>query len=249
MVTRKGYFVLLGLLMLVLVLFGWALSSQMQVNKLEKSVVGLNYQFEYKQVEHNLTLAIPVRDYLYYKERPRPSWLNYSAMALHPYHYFAEYISMATDSGDDHLINSVVGYLAEVAAADGLKGRDRAELALTLVQSLTYIGDNVTTSFDEYPRYPVETLFDREGDCEDTSILLAAILTEMGYDVALLLFEEFDHIGLGINFPPEYQMYGNSWIHSDGRRYWYLDTTGGRAIGWCPEEYAQTPAYVYPVGG
>jgi len=248
-VTKKAYLVLLGLLVLVLILSGWALSAQMQVRKLEKATVNLHYEFEYKYDEHNLTLTIPVRDYLYYKERPRPSWLNYSAMAIHPYYYFAEYRSMATDPGDDYLIDAIVGYLNGVAVANDLSDCARAEMALVFVQSLTYIGDNVTTSFDEYPRYPVETLFDREGDCEDTSILLAAILTEIGYDVALLLFEEFDHIGLGINFPPEYKMYGNSWIHDDGRRYWYLDTSGGQAIGWCPEEYAQTSAYVYPVGG
>jgi hypothetical protein len=248
-INRKLYSALLGLLVLALLLFGWALSSQMQVRKLEKTEVALHYEFEYKQVEHNLTLNIPLSNYLYYKERPRPSWINYSAMASHPYHYFAEYIPMAIDSNDDHLVNSIVDYLDGVALADALSDRDRAELALTFVQSLTYTGDNVTTSFNEYPRYPVETLFDREGDCEDTSILLAAILTEMGYDVALLLFEEFDHIGLGINFPPEYQMYGNSWIYDDGRRYWYLDTTGGKAIGWCPEPYDETSAYVYPVGG
>ena len=248
MVTRKAYLVLLGLLMLVLILSGWALSAQMQVRKLEKSAVALHYQFEYKGDEHNLTLSIPVRDYLDYKERPRPSWLNYRAMASHPYYYFAEYVSLATDPGDDQLIDLIVGNLNEAATADGLGDQERAELALNFVQSLTYIGDNVTTSFDEYPRYPVETLFDREGDCEDTSILLAAILEEMGYDVALLLFEEFDHIGLGISFPPDYEMYGNSWIY-EGKRYWYLDTSGHHSIGWCPEPYDKTSAYVYPVGG
>ena len=248
MVTKKAYLALLCLLILVLILSGWAISAQMQIRKLEKTSVILHNQFQYKGEEHNLTLVIPLKDYLYYREKPRPSWLNYSSMVIHPYYYFAEYISMATDPGDDYLIDTVVSKLNEAVVANDLGDRDRAELALIFVQSLTYIGDNVTTRLDEYPRYPIETLFDREGDCEDTSILLAAILTEMGYDVALLLFEEFDHIGLGINFPSEYEMYGNSWIHDDGRRYWYLDTAGGQTIGWCPEPYDVTSAYVYPVG-
>ena len=246
MVTKKAYLVLSCLLLLVLILSGWAISAQMQIRKLEKTSVTLHNQFQYKDKEHNLTLVIPLPDYLYYREKPRPSWLNYSSMAIHPYYYFAEYISMATDPDDDYLIDTIVSKLNAAAVASNLDDLDRAELALIFVQSLTYIGDNVTTRLDEYPRYPIETLFDREGDCEDTSILLAAILTEMGYDVALLLFEEFDHIGLGINFPLEY---GNSWIHSDGRRYWYLDTTGGQSMGWCPEPYDVTSAYVYPIGG
>ena len=206
--------------------------------------VFLAYPFTYKGNECTLTLSIPLRDYIYYKERPRPSWTEYSSRASHPYYFFTEYTSMVTDPNDDYLINTVVSQLNEVATDKGLSGNDKIALVLTYVQSLTYTGDNVTASVDEYPRYPVETLFDRGGDCEDTSILLAAILTDMGYDVALLLFEEFDHIGLGINYPLEY---GNSWIY-EAKRYWYLDTTGGRSAGWCPDEYAETSAYVYPVG-
>jgi len=136
-VTRKAYLALLCLLLLVLVLSGWALSAQMQVRKLEKATVNLHYEFEYKHDEHNLTLTIPVRDYLYYKERPRPSWLNYSAMAIHPYYYFAEYRSMATDPGDDYLMDGIVGDLNGVAVANDLRDRARAELARNFVQSRT----------------------------------------------------------------------------------------------------------------
>lgn len=243
---KKSNIIIFGLLVLVLALFGWALSGQMQVQKIEKTMLTVHRQFEYRNNEYNLSLSIPLRQYLHYKEKPRPSWLNYNYG--HPYHYFAEYVSMALDPDDDTTIDEIVRYLEETAAVEGFDDCYKAELALAFVQSFAYIGDNVTVAVDEYPRYPVETLFDREGDCEDTSILLAALLNEMGYDVAILLFEEFDHIGLGINMPPEYKMYGNSWIYDDDRRYWYLDTSGGRSIGWCPEPYDQTSAYVYPVG-
>jgi hypothetical protein len=245
MEKKKSFYILFGLLVLVLALFGWALSAQMQVHKMENTVLTVHRQFKYQDKEHNLTLSIPMLEYLHYKEKPRPSWLNY--YYVHPYHYFAEYVSMASDSNDDATIGAIAGYLDGVAASEGFDDREKAEFVLVFVQSFTYIGDNVTSAQDEYPRYPVETLFDREGDCEDTSILLAAILDEMGYDVAMLLFEEYDHIGLGINMPPEYTMYGNSWIY-EGKRYWYLDTSGKRSIGWCPEPYHQTSAYVYPLG-
>ena len=245
MEKKKSFYILFGLLVLVLALFGWALSTQMQVRKLEKTVLPLHQQFFYKDSEHNLTLSIPLTEHLYYREKPRPSWLNYPYR--HPYYFFTEYVAMAADPGDDATIDAIAGYLDAAAASEDLDYRGKVELALAFVQSFAYIGDNITTAQDEYPRYPVETLFDRKGDCEDTSILLAAILNDMGCDVAMLLFEEFDHIGLGINMPPEYHMYGNSWIY-EGRRYWYLDTAGKRSIGWCPEPYDKTSAYVYPVG-
>jgi hypothetical protein len=231
------------LLALVLVLAGWGVYAQMQVRQLEKTVLTVHNQFEYKNEEHNLTLSIPLKEYLSYKERQRPSWLNYNQ--YHPYFFFAEYAAMARDPGDDAIIENVVDYLNNLAAAEQLDDRQRIDLSLAFVQSITYGGDNVTTASDEYPRYPVETLFEKEGDCEDTSILLAAILNDMGYDVALLLFEEFDHMGLGINYPLEY---GNSWLH-DGRRYWYLDTSGKHSAGWAPDPYDETSAYIYPVGG
>jgi hypothetical protein len=241
----KSYLMLFVLLVVALAFFGWALSAQMQVRKVEDTVLTVHQQFGYKGSEHNLGISIPLTQYLHYREKPRPSWLNYNNR--HPYYYFAEYAAMASDAGDDAVIDVLAAYLDEAAAADGLDDVGKVELALVFVQSFTYIGDNVTEAADEYPRYPVETIIDREGDCEDTAILLAAILDEMGYDVAMLLFEEFDHIGLGVNMPPEYKMYGNSWIYEE-RRYWYLDTAGKKSIGWCPEPYNVTSAYVYPVG-
>ena len=64
---------------------------------------------------------------------------------------------------------------------------------------MPYTVDDETTPWNEYPRYPVETLFDRGGDCEDTSILTATILYEMGYDVALLILEDDNHCAIGIS--------------------------------------------------
>ncbi len=232
-----------GLLVLALLLAGWALSAQMQIRSLEKAVLTVHNQFEYRSKEHNLTLSVPLKEYLRYKEKQRPSWLNYNR--YHPYFFFTEYAVMAVEPGDDAIIERVVDYLDGIVAEEQLNERQRIELALSLVQSLNYSLDSISSTSDEYPRYPVETLFEKEGDCEDTSILLAAILTDMGHDVALILFEEFDHMGLGINYPLEY---GNSWLLGE-KRYWYLDTTGKRTAGWAPEPYAETSAYIYPVGG
>jgi len=176
------------------------------------------------------TLEIPLHRYIYYRERPRPE-------------NFAQYVNMATDAYDDDIVDAIIQSIKETAATKNLSRTDQLSLVLTFVQSMTYAEDIVTTYQPEYPRYPVETLYEKIGDCEDTSILAAAILTRMGYDVALLLFEKFDHMGVGVNYPLEY---GNSWIY-EGKRYWYFDTAGGRSVGWSPDEYGKTAAYVMPV--
>ena len=233
MITRKAHIAWLCLFILTIVLSGWALQA------LFNTTARITYRFEYKGDKQQFTLTMPLEDYRYYKEKPRP---DYNLAKSDFYTYFAQYVNMVTDSNDDGLIDSLVCRLDEIALAEGLSDYEKAGLALSFVQSLAYVKDDSTAYLNEYPRYPVETLFERRGDCEDISILLAAIMTDMGYDVALLVFENLDHIGLGVAFPFEY---GNSWIY-DGKRYWYLDASGTRPIGWCPKEYAQTAAYVYP---
>jgi len=47
-------------------------------------------------------------------------------------------------------------------------------------------------------KYPVETPVER-GDCEDKSILLAAILRALGYRTALLVFpDDPGHMAVGV---------------------------------------------------
>ena len=78
---------------------------------------------------------------------------------------------------------------------------------MAFVQSLPDTIDKGTTPYDEYPRYPVETLFARGGDCEDTPILVAALLDRLGYDVALLVLENAQHMAVGVSITDTYESY------------------------------------------
>ena len=144
---------------------------------------------------------------------------------------------------DDSYIDMLVAEIEDAVQQSGFSDYETIEFAAAFVQSLPYTVDLVTTSFDEYPRYPIETLVDNGGDCEDTSILLASIIDAMGYGVVLIKFS--DHVAIGIkggeNVTGTYWEYGNS-------RYYYLETTGeGWRIGQLPEEYEGVSAYVYPL--
>ncbi|MCL0071918.1 hypothetical protein M1N51_01730, partial [Peptococcaceae bacterium] len=91
----------------------------------------------------------------------------------------------------------------------------------------------------EYPRYPLETLVDQKGDCEDTSILLASILDAMGFDVALVYVAPPAHMVVGVtgeNLSGFYYEYS-------GRKYYYLETAGpGWVVGEVPWEEHRAPA-------
>ena len=76
---------------------------------------------------------------------------------------------------------------------------DEVNFVISFVQSLPYIVDDVTTVGNEYPRYPIETLFDRRGDCEDTSILVAALLEGFRIRLCLTRAREDDHCAVGVD--------------------------------------------------
>jgi predicted transglutaminase-like cysteine proteinase len=94
------------------------------------------------------------------------------------------------DRTDKRILKPVVQSLKEIAAKQGYDVYDTVSMVIAFVQSFTYVSDSASTGFDEYPRYPVETLLAREGDCEDTSILTATLLRDMGYGTALIFFDD-----------------------------------------------------------
>lgn len=79
-------------------------------------------------------------------------------------------------------------------------------------------------------RYPSETLFDRMGVCADKTILLAAILKDSGYGLAIFNFERANHMALGILVPDQF---GNFYSN-----YALMETTAASPIGQIPDRYA-----------
>jgi len=67
---------------------------------------------------------------------------------------------------------------------------------LLLVQSIPWIGDFYSTGRADYWRYPIETLADGGGDCEDLAILAVALLRRLGEPAVFMGTD--DHVGVGI---------------------------------------------------
>lgn len=116
-------------------------------------------------------------------------------------------------------------------------------LALTFVQSLPYAYDSDSKGEDEYMRYPVETLVDGCGDCEDKVALLVALLYEMDVDFVLLVLPE--HMAVGVHCDeidlPRYLLF-------QGKKYYFLETTMPNwGIGDIPENYRSSEIEVVPV--
>ena len=129
------------------------------------------------------------------------------------------------------------GDQADYTDADNLRN------VVSFVQSLRYVTDLESTGADDYVRFPVETLVDGEGDCEDLAILAAAILHEMGYDVMLALLP--DHMALALNCGFECD---GVYYEYEGCRYYYLEVTDlGWTIGQIPAPYRTSRATLVPL--
>lgn len=121
--------------------------------------------------------------------------------------------------------------------------KEQIQLALTFVQSLPYAYDSTTKNTDEYLRYPVETLVDGLGDCEDKVALLAALLYEMDLDFILLVLPE--HMAVGVHCD---EVDAERYLLFREKKYYYLETTmEGWQIGQIPEDYQNITMEAVPV--
>ena len=119
--------------------------------------------------------------------------------------------------------------------------QDRVDFVLSFVQSLPYTLDDVTTGYDEFRRYAIETLIEGGGDCEDTTILVAAILRGLGEKTALIFTP--GHIALGVSGD-----YTGASLTYNGVKYFYCETTGtGWTVGKLPASVSKTVEAIVPL--
>ena len=175
------------------------------------------FDWEYDNKKWQISLRLDTEGYATYGKRSR----------------LRDYDLFASDPYDDKLMSDIALALNDLAQQRDLSRSELAELAISFVQSLPYTSDSVTTPFDEYPRFPYETLYDDGGDCEDTSILGAAMLQELGFNI--VLFELPEHMALGVECDASVK---GHYVDYKGTRYCYLETTGENwPIGKLPDEY------------
>jgi hypothetical protein len=108
-----------------------------------------------------------------------------------------------------------------------------------------YSLDKDTTGHSEWPRYPIETIKEGIGDCEDVAILCAAILARLGFQVVLLSYP--GHMAFGVAGA---EKLNGEYIHVTGtdRRYFYGEATSeGWHIGQIPPSYRNTTPEILPV--
>lgn len=102
-------------------------------------------------------------------------------------------------------------------------------------------------------KYPVETLKENIGDCDLFSFLAASIMKAGGLDVTLLLFEQEEHMTLGVYLtePPTNARTSISYFSYEQKPYYIAETTGNFENGWrvgeCPDLVKGASAQIIPL--
>ena len=188
----------------------------------------VTHEWKYQDRQWSCSLNIPVELYRYYQGRA---------------HQSDEHVKFVLSDHDRNCIKSLVSSFREGGAKVGYSSSDNMHNVISFVQSLSYVTDLESTGESDYIRFPVETLVDGVGDCEDMAILAAAILNEMGYGVLLVQLPE--HLALAVNCGTEFQ---GSYYNYQGSRYYYLEVTNtGWDIGQIPDGYKNSQAQLIPL--
>ena len=91
-------------------------------------------------------------------------------------------------TADDPTLQGMASQLKEMGA--GMDRRTFAEFVLKFVQNIPYITDLESRDSDEFWKFPLETLWDGGGDCEDTAFLYGTLMGLCGYRTAFVLFKD-----------------------------------------------------------
>jgi hypothetical protein len=130
------------------------------------------------------------------------------------------YRIMTMDPAQNSFYNNLTDEFRETRAVHDLDSDEYLELMTVFVQSLPYHNQNISS-----PKYPIETYHDREGDCDDKSMLLAGLLAHEGYSVALFYFGPEQHMAVGVACP-------ETGYRDTG--YAYIETTRVSLVGTIP---------------
>ncbi|MGD0070661.1 MAG: hypothetical protein ABSB71_03770 [Candidatus Bathyarchaeia archaeon] len=142
----------------------------------------------------------------------------------------------------DSYLQGLVEKLNETVTQLGYGSLDQVSFVLAFVQSIPYKSDLNTTGYEEYPRFPIETLVDQAGDCDCKAVLFATLTLMMGYGAVFI--NPTDHLAVGVLGN---DLSGTYWTY-ENRTYYYAETTGtGFKVGELPDEFKGQSAYVYPI--
>lgn len=182
------------------------------------------YRWFYGGSYYSWTMYVPAQGYNYFATLPRdkPDPVDY----------------VMSDRGRTEL-QHVISELISHSNHQGFSERERRDFIIAFVQSLPHNQWGSVHDYDNYPKYPIQTLYDGGGDSQDTSILLTSLLRLLGYQAVLISTP--DHYMVGLIEPEAYRDEREWVVGAEG--YTVIESNHpGYSIGRLPTQYRRAMA-------
>lgn len=179
------------------------------------------------------------------------TYFDYKFNRTHPEHVPGTPSDVLDTLSSYIVTNGTVNDIASWLAGNVTDPADDEELANAVLSLCQDRGDNTASiryenDVVDLAKYPVETLVESTGDCEDKSILCASLLESLGFDVALVLTAEHCMVAVKLDSEPVTNTQPTvSSIEQGGHTYYICETTGyGWRVGDLPPEFAGETLYI-----
>ena len=207
----------------------------------EDGFVSRSYSFEYQCQPYTLHVPLYQSKYAYFSDLNRGAYLLKNAGKDPEEEYYKQFLLNDQDEDTIQQIINEIQYLTQANTPD-----DLVTAAVSFVQYIEYDCEKLfsyenLTDHDYQTYYPYETLYLNKAVCGDTSLLLAKILNQLGYGSAFLIYEDQNHMALGIRCPNNVANFVE-----DGMGYCYIETTAPSRIGVIPQGINETDALTNP---
>jgi hypothetical protein len=139
---------------------------------------------------------------------------------------------------DKSFLGPLQDSIISFANKNGISKADLIYSIVTMVQDIQYnyvLQDDSCSVHQDFPCRPLESyglvppvgfLYTLSGDCDTRTVLLFAVLKNLGYDPIIVNSAQYGHSMLAVDIPTQ----GDYFIHK-GRKFYFWETT---STGWAP---------------
>ena len=208
----------------------------------ENDTIEKTFRWRFNQKLHTVTINISFQKY---------EWALQSTINRSPQTQPSSSKAMANFvTVNDSVIISLADKLNDLAILNAYSDVETVNFIMSFVQhNVHYWDDNSSKNQEEYWRFPIETLVDGQGDCEDSSVLFASIIENLDFDAVLLFYiidDDIGHLATGVSDITVHDGYFVSYLD---KNYYYCETTSiGFTAGEIPNDITEDPEKIIQVG-
>lgn len=156
----------------------------------DRKEFSLQWEFEGREYSMSITLLYSQMASDLYGNEYMPRFFQKSQSHIEAFHSY-----------NDAILRGIASELRSMGV--GMDERTYAEFVLRFVQTIPYLEDMETRGIEEYWKFPMETLWDGGGDCEDKTILYDTLMGICGYRVAFVMFKDHAMSAVTVDGPGE----------------------------------------------